>query len=31
MQHERVLDAIDTHAHVYPDDYLDYLGAHGAP
>lgn len=31
MQQERVLDAIDTHAHVYPDDYLDYLGAHGAP
>lgn len=31
MQYERVLDAIDTHAHVYPDDYLDYLGAHGAP
>ncbi|CAM3834637.1 amidohydrolase family protein [Corynebacterium frankenforstense] len=31
MQHDRALDAIDTHAHVYPDDYLDYLGAHGAP
>lgn len=29
MQHK--LDSIDTHAHVYPDDYLDYLGAHGAP
>ena len=29
MQHK--LDSIDTHAHVYPDDYLDYLGTHGAP
>lgn len=31
MQHEQNLDVIDTHAHVYPVDYLNYLDAHGTP